>query len=132
MSCLPTYKGKRYNSIKELKSSTITPQQKQQAQQLYSQYVEQTGKQDIEGFKEFVKSNSTETIIKNSADLSKESILDDISNSLTIFKEDKTLSPKEKNSKIKALRELENIVKNKKNLTEKDLGEIRRKFCNIL
>ena len=109
-----------------------TEKEKQQAQQLYSQYVEQTGKQDIEGFKEFVKSNSTETIIKNSADLSKESILDDISNSLTIFKEDKTLSPKEKNSKIKALRELENIVKNKKNLTEKDLGEIRRKFCNIL
>lgn len=32
----------------------ITPQQKQQAQQLYSQYIEKTGKQDIEGFKEFV------------------------------------------------------------------------------
>ena len=30
------------------------PQQKQQAQQQYSQYIEQTGKQDIEGFKEFV------------------------------------------------------------------------------
>nr|HMT02264.1 hypothetical protein [Burkholderiales bacterium] len=31
----------------------ITPQQKQQAQQIYSQYLEQGGK-DIEGFKEFV------------------------------------------------------------------------------
>jgi len=72
-----------------------------------------------------------ERLIKNSVDLSKDSVLNDISNSLTILNEDKTLSPKEKNSKIKALRELENIVKNKKNLTEKDLGEIRRKFCNI-
>ena len=40
MSCKPTYKGKRYNSLEELKSSVITPQQKQQAQQLYSQYVD--------------------------------------------------------------------------------------------
>jgi hypothetical protein len=31
----------------------VTPQQKQQAQQLYSQYLD-TGKQDIEGFKKFV------------------------------------------------------------------------------
>jgi hypothetical protein len=37
----------------------ITPQQKQQAQQLYSQYVEQTGKQDIEGFKQFVSTQPT-------------------------------------------------------------------------
>ena len=34
----------------------ITPQQKQQALQLYSQYLD-TGKQDIEGFKDFVSSN---------------------------------------------------------------------------
>lgn len=34
----------------------ITPEQKQQAQQLYSQYLD-TGKQDIEGFKEFVKTS---------------------------------------------------------------------------
>ena len=38
-----------------------TAQQKQQAQQLYSQYVEQTGKQDIEGFKEFVNENKQTT-----------------------------------------------------------------------
>lgn len=38
----------------EVLGAKITPQQKQQAQQLYSQYIEQTGKQDIEGFKEFV------------------------------------------------------------------------------
>jgi len=36
-----------------------TESQKQQAQQLYSQYVEQTGKQDIEGFKRFVKSGKS-------------------------------------------------------------------------
>jgi len=40
MSCKPTYKGKRYNSLEELKSSVITPQQKQQALQLYSQYLD--------------------------------------------------------------------------------------------
>jgi len=34
--------------------SEITEKQEQQAQELYSQYIEQTGKQDIEGFKEFV------------------------------------------------------------------------------
>ena len=39
MSCLPTYKGKRYNSLEELKSSVLTPQQKQQALQIYSQYL---------------------------------------------------------------------------------------------
>lgn len=32
----------------------ITPQQKQQAQQKFQEYVNATGKQDIEGFKEFV------------------------------------------------------------------------------
>ena len=36
----------------------IFEQKKQQAQQLYSQYIEQTGKQDIEGFKEFVSGES--------------------------------------------------------------------------
>ena len=40
MSCKPTYKGKRYNSIEELKSSVITSQQNQQAQQVYSQYLD--------------------------------------------------------------------------------------------
>lgn len=35
--------------------SEITPQQKQIAQQRYSDYVAQTGKQDIEGFKDFVR-----------------------------------------------------------------------------
>jgi len=37
MSCNPTYKGKRYNSLEELyKVNGINPQQKQQAQQQYS------------------------------------------------------------------------------------------------
>jgi len=51
-----------------LKSSQITPQQKQQAQQLYSSYLDSTistsyaergSKQDIEGFKEFVSKETT-------------------------------------------------------------------------
>lgn len=41
MSCKPTYKGKRYNSLEELyRANVINPQQKQQAQQLYSQYLD--------------------------------------------------------------------------------------------
>ena len=39
MSCKPTYKGKRYNSLEELKSSVLASQ-KQEAQQLYSQYLD--------------------------------------------------------------------------------------------
>jgi hypothetical protein len=39
----------------------ITPQQKQQALQQYSQYLD-TGKQDIEGFKEFVNKGSNQNI----------------------------------------------------------------------
>lgn len=45
----------------------IFEQKKQQAQQLYSQYIEQTGKQDIEGFKEFVsKSQPKAKAVSNS------------------------------------------------------------------
>lgn len=41
MSCKPTYKGVRYNSLDELyKVNGINQQQKQQAQQLYSQYLD--------------------------------------------------------------------------------------------
>jgi len=63
--CLPTYKGKRYNSLEELyKANGVTEQQKQQAQQLYSQYLdtnpqaERGSKQDIQGFKEFVEKDT--------------------------------------------------------------------------
>ena len=42
MSCLPTYKGIRYNSLEELyRANGFNEQQKQQAQQLYSQYLQQ-------------------------------------------------------------------------------------------
>ena len=37
-----------------LSSNQITPQQKRQAQQKFQEYIDATGKQDIEGFKEFV------------------------------------------------------------------------------
>ena len=53
MACLPQYKGKRYNSLEELKSSIITPQQKQQAQQLYSFYLQTTNNPTIEEFKQW-------------------------------------------------------------------------------
>jgi len=37
-----------------LNSNQITPQQKQEAQQKFQEYINATGKQDIEGFKEFI------------------------------------------------------------------------------
>lgn len=59
MSCKPTYKGIRYNSLEELYKSvnTITSEQKYKAIQLYSDYVNNTGRKDIEGFKKFVNKN---------------------------------------------------------------------------
>jgi hypothetical protein len=51
ISKIPT--SKVINTNKYLSDLFITPEQKQQALQLYSQYLD-TGKQDIEGFKEFV------------------------------------------------------------------------------
>lgn len=39
MNCKPTYKGVRYNSLEELKSSVLTPQKKQ-IQEIYSQYLQ--------------------------------------------------------------------------------------------
>ena len=45
MACKPQYKGKRYNSLEELyKANGVNPQQKQQAQQLYSEYLESLNK----------------------------------------------------------------------------------------
>jgi hypothetical protein len=40
MSCKPTYKGVRYNSLEELKSSVITPQQ------ILSMYLNETVEQN--------------------------------------------------------------------------------------
>lgn len=55
MSCLPTYKEKRYNSLEELyKANGISEQQKQEAQQLYSQYLKQNPNGSIEQFKSWV------------------------------------------------------------------------------
>ena len=54
MSCKPTYKGKRYNSLEELyKANGVNEQQKQQAQQLYSSYLQTTNNPTIEGFKQW-------------------------------------------------------------------------------
>ena len=43
----------------------LTPQQKQQAQEQYNQYIQQTGKQDIEGFKQFVSNAKLQLDIQN-------------------------------------------------------------------
>ena len=54
MSCKPTYKGKRYNSLEELyKANGVSEQQKQQAQQLYSSYLQTTNNPTIKGFKQW-------------------------------------------------------------------------------
>lgn len=71
---------KKINSAKIEKGSEenkrITPEQAQQAQQLYSQYLEQGGtQQDIEGFKEFLdKPATSEEIAKESVDVMQKSI----------------------------------------------------------
>jgi hypothetical protein len=45
MSCKPTYKGVRYNSLEELyKANGVNEYQKQQAQQWYSQYLDSLNK----------------------------------------------------------------------------------------
>ena len=45
MGCKPTYKGKRYNSLEELyNANEANPNQKKQAQQLYSEYLESLNK----------------------------------------------------------------------------------------
>ena len=65
MACKPQYKGIRYNSLEELyNAKPVKPQQKQQAIQLYAQYLSQNPNGNIEGFKEFVsnKSNQVENI----------------------------------------------------------------------
>lgn len=47
----------RGNKLSEGRIKQITPQQKQQAQQLYSQYLKQNPNGNIQGFKKFVSSN---------------------------------------------------------------------------
>ena len=59
MSCKPTYKGVRYNSLEELYNANgVNEQQKQQAQQLYSQYLKQNPNGSIEQFKSWVNNQS--------------------------------------------------------------------------
>ena len=43
------------NHVNSSKISVITPQQKQQAVELYSKYIEKTGSKDLEGFLDFIK-----------------------------------------------------------------------------
>ena len=49
MSCKPTYKGVRYNSLEELYNANGVSAQ--QAQQLYGSYLQTTNNPTIEGFK---------------------------------------------------------------------------------
>lgn len=52
MSCKPTYKGVRYNSLEELYNANGV--NTQQAQQRYSQYLEQNPNGNVEQFKKWV------------------------------------------------------------------------------
>ena len=53
-----------------VKNTQITPQQKQQAQQLYSQYLDTTTTPTIEGFKKFVGKEETKFDNKSNIDIS--------------------------------------------------------------
>ena len=53
------------NNMVDLELSKITPEQKQQALQQYSQYLD-TGKKDIEGFKKFLSKPSSKTVMVSS------------------------------------------------------------------
>lgn len=49
MSCKPTYKGKRYDSLEELyRANGATLQQKQQAQELYSNFLDKFVKRNFD------------------------------------------------------------------------------------
>ena len=49
MSCKPTYKGKRYNSLEELyKANGVNEHQKQQVQQLYSNFLDKLVKRNFD------------------------------------------------------------------------------------
>ena len=66
MSCKPTYKGVRYNSLEELYNANgVNEQQKQQAQQVYSSYLQTTNNPTIEGFKEFVGKDNINQDLQN-------------------------------------------------------------------
>jgi hypothetical protein len=68
------------NNMADLELSKVTPQQKQQAQQKFQEYVDATGKKDIEGFKEFVTQPSTSVRTKlfdeNDKELKKGSVVE--------------------------------------------------------
>ena len=53
-------KSKIIETDKFINDLFITPEQKQQAQQKFQEYVNTTGRQDIEGFKEFVNNKSSQ------------------------------------------------------------------------
>lgn len=49
MGCKPTYKGKRYNSLEELYNANgVNEQQKQKAQQLYSNFLDKFVKRNFD------------------------------------------------------------------------------------
>ena len=67
MSCKPQYKGIRYNSLEELYNANGV--NTQQAQQLYSQYLEQNPGGNIEGFKEFVNNTKSGKDVDNNKEV---------------------------------------------------------------
>ena len=73
----------------------ITPEQKLEARQKFQEYVETTGRQDIEGFKEFVEQGKRQ--IKPSV---KESISDSIATQDTVEQREKTVNQPTSNLNI--------------------------------
>jgi len=63
----------------------ITPEQKQQAQQLYSQYLEQNPNDNVEGFKSWVDNNQSNVQYQKQIDLQAEQddVLEEFANSLS-------------------------------------------------
>ena len=105
ISKLPT--NKVINTDKYLSDLFITPQQKQQAISKFQEYVNATGKQDIEGFKEFVSKEKPEQIVTTPED--------EFKNHLTILRRNKNKYQKSLNEELgeSKAKEAEKWFKNK-------------------
>ena len=74
MSCKPTYKGVRYNSLEELYNANGV--NIQQAQQQYSQYLNQNPNGNVEQFKRWVESGDIQDVsIETAGDIISETSL---------------------------------------------------------
>ena len=147
------FTGEPLNKINRL----VTPQQKQQAQQLYSQYLKQNPNGNIQGFKEFVSSNvipEVETVsdfgVNTKIDIpkvdklsneDKRNELDILLNAINKLKRDKVYSEKTINTITQMMRDIgfnigsfeEIIAKSKKPYLKKEnaIVDITAKMIHI-